>query len=53
MQLVLTLIDHCNTCLSSITSMLQHTGMELFDHATNVESVIQYQIASTLKIPAT
>ncbi len=31
MQLLLTSIDHCNISLSTITSMVQHTGMEVFD----------------------
>ncbi len=32
MKLLLISIDHCNICLSTITQMLQHTGMEVFVH---------------------
>ncbi len=43
MQLLLTSIHHCNICLSTITPMLQHTGMEVFDHSS--QSRISYTIS--------
>ncbi len=33
MQLLLISIDHCNLSLSTITLILQHTGMEGFHHS--------------------
>ncbi len=33
MQLLLTPIDHCNIRLSTITPLLQHNGMEVFDQS--------------------
>ncbi len=47
MQLILKSIDHCNVNLLTITPMLQHTGMEVFEHSS------QCRISGTLKIPDT
>ncbi len=53
MQLLLTSVDHGNISLSTITPMLQHTGIEVLTIPANAESVIQYWIWGTLKMPDT
>ncbi len=40
MLLLLTSIYHCNINLSTITPMLQHTGIEIFDHSSQCGSII-------------
>ncbi len=47
----LTSIDHCNISLSTITPMLQHTGMEVFDQSSQCR--ISCTIPGTLEIPDT
>ncbi len=42
MQLLLTSIDHCGICLSTITPMLQQIGMQVFDHSS------QWRISYTI-----
>ncbi len=44
---ILTSIDHCNISLSTITLMLQHTGMEVFDQYCRMQNQlynIGYQV---------
>ncbi len=51
MQLLLKSIDHCNISLSTITPMLQQTGMEIVEHSSQCR--ISYAISGTLKISDT
>ncbi len=53
MQLLLTSIDHCNISLSIITSMIHHTGMEIFDHFGHCRISYTVSILGTLKISDT
>ncbi len=54
MQLLVTLIDHCNISLSTITPMLQHILVwKYLTIPAYTESIIQYRISGTLKIPDT
>ncbi len=59
MQLLLTLIDHCNISLSTIPPILQDSGMTVFEHFSQYRIsytkslVIHYRISGNLKIPDT